>query len=92
MTTEVRIRKATTADIDRIAHHRVTMFTDMGRTTPESLEPLRQMTREYLLEATSKRREASWQAMVDALRLELMRLMEQDETIERAVEDYCWGV
>ncbi len=36
--------------------------------------------------------EASWQAMVDALRLELMRLMEQDETIERAVEDYCWGV
>ncbi len=36
--------------------------------------------------------EASWQAMVDAIRLELMRLMEQDATIERAVEDYCWGV
>jgi 2-isopropylmalate synthase len=36
--------------------------------------------------------EASWQAMVDAIRLELMRLMEQDETIEKAVEDYCWGV
>ena len=36
--------------------------------------------------------EASWQALVDAIRLELMRLTEQDETIEKAVEDYCWGV
>jgi 2-isopropylmalate synthase len=36
--------------------------------------------------------EASWLAMVDAIRLELMRLTEQDETIEKAVEDYCWGV
>ena len=36
--------------------------------------------------------EASWFAMVDALRLELMRLSEQDDKIERAVEDYCWGV
>ncbi len=36
--------------------------------------------------------EASWRALVDAIRLELMRLTEQDATIERAVEDYCWGV
>ena len=36
--------------------------------------------------------EASWRALVDALRLELMRLAEQDDSIERAVEDYCWGV
>jgi len=36
--------------------------------------------------------EASWFALVDAIRLELMRLTEQDETIEKAVEDYCWGV
>jgi len=36
--------------------------------------------------------EASWLAMVDAIRLELMRLTEQDETVEKAVEDYCWGV
>lgn len=36
--------------------------------------------------------EASWRAMVDAIRLELMRLTEEDETITRAVEDYCWGV
>ena len=36
--------------------------------------------------------EASWLALVDALRLELMRLTEQDTSIERAVEDYCWGV
>jgi len=36
--------------------------------------------------------EASWLALVDALRLELMRLGENDPTIQRAVEDYCWGV
>jgi 2-isopropylmalate synthase len=36
--------------------------------------------------------EASWFALVDAIRLELMRLTEQDDSVERAVEDYCWGV
>src|SRR5579863_30067 len=36
--------------------------------------------------------EASWFALVDALRLELMRLHEQDSNIDRAIEDYCWGV
>ncbi|MBK9166187.1 MAG: citramalate synthase [Bryobacterales bacterium] len=36
--------------------------------------------------------EASWSALVDAIRLELMRLTEKDEAIEKAVEDYCWGV
>jgi 2-isopropylmalate synthase len=36
--------------------------------------------------------EASWKALVDAIRLELMRLLEKDASIERAVEDYCWGV
>jgi 2-isopropylmalate synthase len=36
--------------------------------------------------------EASWRALVDAIRLELMRLTAQDSSIERAVEDYCWGV
>ncbi len=36
--------------------------------------------------------EASWRAMIDAIRLELMRLTEQDTGVERAVEDYCWGV
>ncbi len=36
--------------------------------------------------------EASWLALVDAIRLELMRLTEHDESIDRAVEDYCWGV
>jgi len=36
--------------------------------------------------------EASWRALIDAIRLELMRLTEQDETIDKAVEDYCWGV
>ena len=36
--------------------------------------------------------EASWFALVDAMRLELMRLDEQDPNIQQAVEDYCWGV
>jgi 2-isopropylmalate synthase len=36
--------------------------------------------------------EASWKALVDAIRLELMRLTEKDPSVERAVEDYCWGV
>jgi len=36
--------------------------------------------------------EASWSALVDAIRLELMRMTESDETIEKALEDYCWGV
>ena len=35
---------------------------------------------------------ASWNALVDAIRLELMRLTEQDDSLEKAVEDYCWGV
>jgi len=35
---------------------------------------------------------ASWHALVDAIKLELMRLMEKDDTLEKAVEDYCWGV
>jgi 2-isopropylmalate synthase len=36
--------------------------------------------------------EASWLALIDAIRLELMRLLERDQNLENAVEDYCWGV
>ncbi|HXA51568.1 MAG TPA: citramalate synthase [Candidatus Acidoferrum sp.] len=36
--------------------------------------------------------EASWKALVDAIRLELMRLTETDASIGKVVEDYCWGV
>ena len=36
--------------------------------------------------------EASWKALVDAIRLELARLTEQDPSVARVVEDYCWGV
>jgi len=36
--------------------------------------------------------EASWLALLDAIRLELMRLADQDESVEKAMEDYCWGV
>ncbi len=33
--------------------------------------------------------EASWKALVDAIRLELMRLTEKDATVEHALRDYC---
>ena len=36
--------------------------------------------------------EASWKALVDAIRLELMRLTEEGAEIEKSVEDYSWGV
>jgi len=36
--------------------------------------------------------QASWKALVDALRLELMRLTAASNSVEQAVEDYCWGV
>jgi 2-isopropylmalate synthase len=36
--------------------------------------------------------EASWNALLDAIRLELMRLTEQDASVHKVVEDYCWGV
>jgi 2-isopropylmalate synthase len=36
--------------------------------------------------------DASWRALVDALRLELMRLAELDEPIDAQTQDYCWGV
>jgi len=36
--------------------------------------------------------EASWLALVDAMRLELTRLHEDDPNVQKAVEDYCWGV
>ncbi len=36
--------------------------------------------------------EASWSAVVDAIRLELMRLTEEDEKVQQMIEDYSWGV
>ena len=36
--------------------------------------------------------EASWNALVDSIRLELFRLAETDESLQKTVEDYCWGV
>jgi 2-isopropylmalate synthase len=35
---------------------------------------------------------ASWYALVDALRLELIRLPGKDEQGSQLVEDYSWGV
>ncbi len=35
--------------------------------------------------------EASWLALVSALQLELMRLLESDSSMDKAVADYCWG-
>lgn len=36
--------------------------------------------------------DASWHALVDALRLELMRLKEKEEPQEPVTQDYSWGV
>jgi 2-isopropylmalate synthase len=36
--------------------------------------------------------EASWEAMVSALQLELMRLLESDSQLDKIVADYCWTV
>ncbi len=36
--------------------------------------------------------EASWQALVDAIQLELMRLSDADDRIEKAVGNFCLGV
>ena len=36
--------------------------------------------------------EASWKALEDAIQLELMRMNQKDTLIEKAVEDYSWGV
>lgn len=36
--------------------------------------------------------EASRKALLDAIRLKLMRLSDKDDAIEKAVEVYCWGV
>ncbi len=36
--------------------------------------------------------DASWRALVDALRLELMRLLDSDPSKKQAVADYSWGV
>lgn len=36
--------------------------------------------------------EASWRALSDALRLELMRILDSSEEPEKAVAEYCWGV
>jgi 2-isopropylmalate synthase len=36
--------------------------------------------------------DASWRALVDALRLELMRLLEKDAPANLAVRDYSWAV
>jgi 2-isopropylmalate synthase len=34
--------------------------------------------------------EASWEAMVTALQLELMRLLDSHSAAEQAIADYCW--
>lgn len=36
--------------------------------------------------------EASWNALVDSVRLELLRLAESDDALKKTVADYSWGV
>jgi 2-isopropylmalate synthase len=36
--------------------------------------------------------EARWNALVDSIRLELLRLAETDKSMDKTVADYSWGV
>lgn len=56
------VRPATVSDVDVIAHHRVAMFIDMGRTTARVAEPLRSLSRDYLLEAIPRGEYVGWLA------------------------------
>ena len=57
-----RIRPATLADIDVIAHHRSGMFSDMGSAGPELLDELEALTRACLLDAIPRGEYIGWLA------------------------------
>ena len=58
----IKIREVTLSDVDTVAHHRASMFRDMGRTTPGVLEPLKAETREFLREAIPRGEYLGWLA------------------------------
>ena len=59
------IRRATPADIPIIAHHRVSMFLDMGSATPAVAGRLTAASEEYLRDAIPGGRYLGWLAVAD---------------------------
>lgn len=59
------IRRATLADVDVISKQRAAMFLEIGRATPEIVEPMCRMTREYLLELMPRGEYFGWLASGD---------------------------
>jgi GNAT superfamily N-acetyltransferase len=57
-----QIRSATLADVPVIAHHRASMFHDMGSLPSGLIEPLMEMTRAYLTDAIPRGEYAGWLA------------------------------
>ena len=63
MTSErFQIRRATVADIEILARHRVGMFRDMGRLQTEQVQPLVDLTRTYLERALPQEEYVGWLA------------------------------
>src|SRR5204863_9447059 len=62
----IELRLATPADARLLATHRVGMFHDMGRTTPEIEQPLLESSAEYLARALSSGEYVGWIAHLTA--------------------------
>lgn len=62
MPEEFLIRRATSADVETIAHHRAAMFHDMGTAAPGVLEELAAATRAYLQDAIPRGEYVGWLA------------------------------
>jgi GNAT superfamily N-acetyltransferase len=62
MTRAFVVRPATVADVEIVAHHRVGMFRDMGRTTPDVIEPLRAASIAALREMMPRGEYVGWLA------------------------------
>ncbi len=60
-----RIRRATIDDIAIIAHHRVSMFLDMGSADPADADELRSVTEEFLRDAIPHGEYIGWLACAD---------------------------
>ena len=66
MANSFEIRLATPADSRLLATHRVGMFRDMGRTTPEIEQPLFESCADYLAKAMERGEYVGWLAQLTA--------------------------
>lgn len=65
MTPTAQIRRATDAEVDALAHHRVSMFRDMGVLDEEHAESLRHASAEYFRRAMASGEYVAWVAVSD---------------------------